>query len=232
MQVFILDDDEQAVELLIRYVERTPELTLAGAHSDAREALQQLAGGTLHVDVLLLDVEMPGITGIEIAKQVKDKMQVVFVSGFRGYAKEAYDLNLTDYLLKPVTYVRFLETVARINERRHLQELQERKLTLNDGGKGQLAVVNVCDITYMVSASNHVHIYFTNRPAIKIRAALQEFEQQLHDVNFMRVHKSYLVNLAQVKRIDGTVIQLANNGRAELARNKRDEFMQRIGNIK
>lgn len=231
MNVYIIDDETAAVALLQNYVGRTPGLNLIGASTDAAQAFHWLIDRPEAVDLLLLDVEMPIMDGLTIAAQLKGVSEVVLVSGSKGYAAEAYDLHLADYLLKPVTYERFLEALEHVGQRMKLKAIESAadKIVLTDGGKGYSTRVSAKDITYITSASNHVHFYFTNRAAIKSRMQLHEVEQLLKGHNFMRVHKSYLVNLDHVQRIEGNIIKLSNEGRAELAKNKREEFRKRIG---
>ena len=233
MKGYVIDDDFQAVKLICKYVERHPDLELAGFETEPLVALKQLENGEIKTDVLFLDIDMPGISGIEFAERVKDFIYVVFVSVKIDKAHIAYDQNVADFLAKPVSYERFEQSIERVKERERLKALGKgtgaTRVALNHGGKGQLVFVEREDIVYAMSASNYIHVYFTNREPLKLLFQLYDIEKLLSEGNFMRIHKSYIINLNKIESVDGNTVKLTNGGYAEVGKSYRDEFMKRIG---
>ncbi len=233
MKGYAIDDDYQAVMLVCKYIERHPDLDLVGFETDPVVALEKIMSGEIKTDVLFLDIDMPGITGIEFAEKVKDFVFVVFVSVKREQAHIAYDQNVVDFVAKPFSFERFGQAVKRVRERQMLKALEKgsssTKVALNNGGKGQLVYVEKEDIIYIMSASNYVNVYFTNREPLKFVYKLSDLEILLMGANFMRIHKSYIVNMNKIESIDGNTVKLANKGVAEVGKSRREEFMKRIG---
>jgi len=234
-KVFIADDEDQAIRLLKRFVERTPGLLFVGSATNGKQVLEMLSREKLEVDLLLLDVEMPGLDGVKLAEKYKDQMDVVFVTAYEDYLKDAFRLRLADFLVKPVSYQRFLEMLELIKEHDHptgnIEKRISGKITLSEGIKNQFQVYDLNDITYVMSASNHIHVYFANGSSIKNRRQLHEIQGLLPSDSFMKTHRSYIVNLNKIERVEHDVIKLVNGGVAELAKSKRDELLSRIGKL-
>lgn len=233
MDCFVIDDEIGTALHICKYVERNEDLILVGYETDSEIGLQKILDGRIKADVLFLDIHMDGVNGIDFALQVKDRMQIVFVTGDTSYGHMAYDFNIADYLTKPVTYPRFLQAVEKLKnlELKKIPQVSTKlsRVALSRGKKGQLLMVEREDIVFMMSASNHVHIYFTNRDPLKLLAQLVHLEKLMIGGNFMRTHKSYLVNMNKILGVEHNTIELTNGYEAELGDSYRDEFMERLG---
>lgn len=233
MDCLVIDDELSTALRICKYIERNEDLNLVGYETVSQIGLDKILNGTLKADVLFLDILMDGVNGIDFALQVKDRLQIVFVTGDLSYAHKAYDFNIADYLTKPVTYERFLQTVEKLKQIELIKSLQAKtnqtRVALSLGKKGQLVVTEVEDIIFLMSASNHVHVYFTNREPLKMHTQLIDMEKALKGGDFMRIHKSYIINMNKIESIDGNTVELAKGYQAEVGGNYREEFMTRLG---
>ena len=200
MDCLIVDDEEVSREIVQRFVKRTQELTMVGVLDNALDAYQQLSNK--HIDILFLDIEMPEMTGIELVKSLEHLPQVILITGRKDFAAEAFDYNLTDYLVKPINYFRFLKAVDRA--RRNLNRDVVEK-TDNDRiyikANGKIIRLKLRDIFFIEALSDYV-IINTERKRYIVHTTMKKIAQRLCSANFVRIHRSYIVNIASVETID------------------------------
>lgn len=192
LSCLIVDDQPLARELIESYVMRTPELTLIGSCANSEQALEMLS--ISHVDVLLLDIEMPGVKGHEFYKSLANKPAVIFTTAYRHYAVEGFELEAADYLLKPITYSRFLTAIGKVagsnfNDCDYLVISENRCKTL----------VQFSEIVYIHALRDYVQIYTHKRKHVS-KMTMSSICKVIPS-NLVRVHRSYIVNLNFVKHV-------------------------------
>lgn len=204
----LIVDDEYPARMELRYqLGQFEDIEVIGEATNAREALRLIEA--LEYDVIFLDVQMPGMTGVDLAKQLRAKPQaprVVFVTAFENYAVPAFEIRAVDYLLKPIEPQRLAETIQRLRESHPASmaaAVEEKKqglaflLAEKDEKQRPLALG---EIVYIFSEGYNVFVQ-TQAERLQVRYTLQELTEKLPADQFFRCHRSYVVNLFQVKEI-------------------------------
>lgn len=200
----IVDDEPLALGLLQSYVERTSCLRLVGAFSSAVQALERLTAGE-EVDLLFLDIQMPGLSGLEFSKMVGADTRIVFTTAFGQYALDGYRVNALDYLLKPISYADFLQAVGKATEWHRLRrraelprEAAEEFIYVRSDYK--LVQVALADILYVEGLKDYVKIYRESDPhPLLSLVSLKAMEEKLPAGRFVRVHRSYIVQRSKIR---------------------------------
>lgn len=208
LKCVIIDDEPLAIDLLKSYVLKTPFLELTGAFDNALSAINTINEN--HVDVLFLDINMPQINGIEFSKMVPSSTRVIFTTAYDQYAVEGFRLNALDYLLKPINYTDFLQASNKA--------LEWFKLTDTDtGGQSTSSIfiksgyrmekLDFENILYIENQRDYVKFHLENqKEPISSLMSMQSLEEKLPGKVFMRVHRSFIVNLEKVKTIERNCI--------------------------
>jgi DNA-binding LytR/AlgR family response regulator len=201
----IVDDEPPAVRILEKYAAQLPNLECVGTTSKAIEALQLVA--LHHPDMLFLDIQMPELTGIELSTLLKDKVKIIFTTAYAQFALEGYELNVVDYLLKPVSFDRFIKAVEKVDSQIKSAGRKEDPPETDDfffvktDGKNRFAKVRLNDIYYLESIKNHV-ILHTKTDRIVTYNTLKYYEENLPSNQFVKIHKSFLVSLNKIEKTD------------------------------
>lgn len=207
MQTLVIDDEPLARNGMANYVEQVDFLTLAAKASDALEALKIINAQT--IDLLLLDVNMPKLSGIDLLKMLDNPPLVILTTAYPNFALEGYQLNVLDYLVKPITFPRFLSSVMKakkqfdlLNKRTNapLQTTDNQHFFIKCDGK--VEKIFHSELLYVESMQNYVQL-FTERGKFTSLLTLKSVETELPKPHFMRVHKSFIANLHKVQTIDG-----------------------------
>lgn len=207
MRCLIVDDNKMARMAMKQLVSQVKTIELVAECTDAMEAYNYLSNKD--IDLLLLDIEMPGMTGLELTKKLGNKSPlIIFTTAKTDYAVEAFELNVVDYLVKPVSPARFLQAVEKTKE-----ILDNNK----PGDKGQeqdfvfvkdngiLKKINVDDILYLEAMGDYVKVYTAQRFHV-LHSTLKSIEEKLPVSKFIRVHRSYIVSLNKIDFIqDGAI---------------------------
>lgn len=200
----IIDDEPLAAELLESYAKKTPELHLVGVYGSAVEAMKDLRNNP--VDLLFLDIQMPELSGMEFAGILPKKTKIIFTTAFDRYAIDGYKVNAADYLLKPISYDSFVLSVNRVLERCKVVDRQD--VMSADGfvyvkSEYKLVKINFVDILYIEGVKDYVKIYFRDRrkPVMSLMN-MKKLEDYLPKSQFMRVHRSFIVNMSVADMID------------------------------
>ena len=203
----IIDDEELARVLLQSYVEKTPFLELKGVYENPVEALTALKD--CDIDVIFLDIQMPEIKGTDFAKLIPNGTRFIFTTAYSEFALEGYSLNALDYLLKPITYERFLEAASKLNESGS-NTINDQSITIKSGY--DLHKIKLNDIVYIESDSEYVNFHINNGKKIMSYQSLKSLEKTLPKDIFMRVHRSYIINKNMVTSLKGKDLVL--NGKS------------------
>lgn len=212
----IVDDEPLAVRLLESFVARTPFLRLLSSHISPEEALAALASSS-QPDIIFLDINMPGLTGLELARLVKEPTLVVFTTAFRDYAFESYAVHAFDYLLKPIDFPRFLgasqralEHFNRQPEQQTVQNKEESQEYMFVKCDYRMVRVDFDDILYVKALKDYVGIrLFDKKCPVIALATMKSLEERLPSDRFCRVHKSYIVNMRKIDAVERQRISIA-----------------------
>jgi len=215
MNCTIIDDDQLSRKILESFVERTEFLNLTNSFSSAIEALNSSANND-DVDLIFLDIEMPEMTGIEFLKSFKKTPQIIIVSGQEKYALDAFDFDVTDYLLKPVTYGRFFKAVEKALERNSKSESSSSKKEIFIKKNSALVRLSFEDILWVEALENYVVIN-TFDDKFTIHFTMKSIEKQLPQNTFKRIHRSFITNISKISSIeDNSVVINHKNGKKVL----------------
>lgn len=226
----VIDDEPLACRLIASYVERTPYLELAGAFTLPDEAMPLLKSGD--VDVAFLDIQMPQISGMELARLIPERTRVVFITAYDSYAIEGFRVNALDYLLKPVSYGDFLEAAERAKAHKELTDGSSKAQSEADNAlvvKSEYRLVRIPHdkILYIEGLKDYVKIYTDGeRHPVLTLMSLKAVEQALPDT-FMRVHRSYIVNTARASVIKRGRIIMGNTA-IPVSDTYKSEFLSRF----
>ena len=193
MNTIIIDDEKPAINVLANFVEKVPFLKLKLATRDAFKGMEIL--NTQKVDLLLLDIEMPDITGIELLKSLEKKPLVIFTTAYDNYALQGYELDVLDYLVKPIRFDRFLKAV---NKAHKLHLVNKGAIIQKEEGYLLIKVeyknvkVHFSNILYVEGLKDYVKVY-TKKEMYLTRLNLKNIHSKLPADQFLRVHRSYIV---------------------------------------
>ncbi|RMG20494.1 MAG: DNA-binding response regulator [Bacteroidetes bacterium] len=215
-----VDDESLARKLLEENIRQIPFLELVGSCKNAFEAMEVLQ--QQRVDLMFLDIQMPGLLGTRFIQSLNNKPMVIFVTAYSHYAVESYDLDVVDYLMKPVSLERFTKAAFKALEifrlRQHdaaptaslAQPTAPDALFVNV--EYALVKVVIADITHIESMKDYVKIYLKTAPKpVLTKSTLKAMEEKLPPDQFMRVHKSYIVNLRQIESIRNHQISIGHH---------------------
>lgn len=205
----IIEDEPLAVEVIIEYIQQLSHLELTAVCTNAIDGLQVL--NTEPIDILFLDINLPRLSGIDFLRSLVKKPAVIFITAHREYALEGYELDVVDYLLKPVAFSRFLMAVNKITERSQLVNSNDSAIQLKDhlfvnvSRKRQKILYS--DIVYLESKREYVSIV-TQQGSFLTKIQLSELEKQLDKTAFIRIHRSFIVSKRKIKAYNSTEVDL------------------------
>ena len=206
-----IDDEPLALGLMVSHIKKTPFLELMGEFDNPIDAMEFLQDHD--VQLIYLDIQMPDLTGVDFARTLHGDNKVIFTTAYEKYAVEGFQLHALDYLLKPVSYEVFLKAAIHAKEQFDLIESasntsSESEISTNNDylfvkANYQIRRINYQDIIYIEGLKDYVKIYLEseNTPLV-INATMKSFEDKLPKENFMRVHRSFIVNLEKVTTIE------------------------------
>ncbi len=200
MNVLVVDDEPLARELLEDNVSKVPFLKLVGSCSNGIEAFA--AVHDKQIDLVLLDIQMPGLTGIQFLQSIKTPLLSIFITAYEKYALDGYSLDVVDYLLKPVSFERFLKAVTKANEIYQFRKNGPAKHTTDFifvQADYNLVKIPLIEVSHIEGLKDYVKIHLTTstRPVIT-RMSMKSLEELLPAEKFMRVHKSFIISIDKI----------------------------------
>jgi DNA-binding LytR/AlgR family response regulator len=227
LNCLIIDDEPVARNGMEEYVKEVDFLNLIGKCENPMKAAGYL--NAYAVDLLLLDIHMPRLSGIDFLKTLKNPPLVIFTTAFSEYALEGYSLDVIDYLMKPVSFDRFLKAVqkaADVHTRKKMQPVGSADyFFIKCDSKYER--INFDELLFVESLQNYVVINTLERKYITY-LTLATVEEQLPSDRFMKIHKSFILALNKVKAIEGNEIVVQNGMKIPISRNLKDDVMNRI----
>lgn len=238
LKVIIVDDEPLALDVLETYISRIPQMELIGRYSNALEANEAIRNN--EVDLMFLDIQMPQLTGIDFVKTLHNPPMVVFTTAYPNYAIQGFDLNALDYLLKPISFERFMKAVNKALEQKELSQHEHTTTVtsaINDGldfffvkADKKLLKVNFEDIVYIEGLKDYVIIRLLQGRVITLQT-MKSLEDRLPRNKFKRIHRSFIVSLDKITAIEGSMVEVQEKERPKLlpiGKNYRDELLELI----
>ncbi len=217
---WIIDDEPLAIELLESYVVKTTFLKLTGSYSSAMMAMQESTNQS--VDIIFLDIQMPEISGMEFARFIKGDTRIIFTTAFSQYALEGYRVDALDYLLKPITYSKFLEAAKKALNWFEMKKSASSKAATQVHGQEEeqmfvkadhkLIRVLFKDILYIEGWKDYVKIHLIDKPhPILSLMSMKGLEQTLPSSKFIRIHRSFIIQINKIDSINKNRVTIGDN---------------------
>lgn len=215
LQCLLIDDEPPALRVLSRYISEIGTLEIAGLCNNAIEAMEVLR--SRRVDIMFLDIKMPRILGTEFLKNLSQPPKVVFVTAYREYAVDGFELDAIDYLVKPVSFERFLKTVSKLHRVFGTESLPEATSPVVPSDPfiylkvdRDMRKVVVDQIIYIESAKDYVKVFLTHNRNLLVKQSISAMENLLSDHLFLRVHRSYIISLKRVTGFNTLSVHLSD----------------------
>lgn len=238
-KVLIVDDEEPARDLLVSYAQKIEELEIVAVLNNALDARRMINNST--IDILLTDIQMDDLTGLDLVKTLKHPPVTIFTTAYSEYALEGYALDVIDYLVKPISFQRFCKAIDKAIELIQFNRLSKKQFK-KDADKNEsqkqtsdyffvktnrkLVKVNHADILFVQSFGEYVKLY-TKDDVILALQTTNFMEEILPSEDFVRIHRSYIVNINQVMEIHGNQVVIEQY-KLPISKRMRDRFMAAI----
>lgn len=204
----IVEDEPIAAEIIESFVSKDEGLNLVGKCTDALHASNLLH--TYHVDLMFLDINLPVVKGFDFLKKLKNPPLVIVTTAYHQYAVEGYELDIVDYLMKPIPYSRFLTAIEKFNylmdAKEALLEIADRDFIFINSGKKQIKIT-LLDIYYIESLREYIHIH-TKTETFTFKMPISKIEEILDPNLFIRIHKSYIISKAKIEVRSANMMQV------------------------
>jgi len=234
IRCLVVDDEQHAIDIMAHYIGQTNFLQLVSSTTNPVEALQTVI--TENIELVFLDIQMPELSGIDFIKAINGKAKVILTTAYSEFAIEGFDLEVVDYLLKPVRFPRFLSAVQKavkaINEKNNLPETdtgpEKDYIFVKTESKGKLLKINLAEIEYIEGMKNYVAIYLGGKKTL-VYTNLKDLVNHLPARQFIRVHKSFIIPINRITGIEGNRINLKNvTAEILIGESYKDELMEII----
>ncbi|MBB6501564.1 LytR/AlgR family response regulator transcription factor [Pedobacter cryoconitis] len=208
---FIIDDESHAIDTLKKYATDSGQLEIAGSSQNPLEAVKYI-NENKDIDITFLDIDMPEMSGLDVADLIYKNTAIIFTTGHAGYAVQGFEKNISDFLLKPISFEKFLKSLAKVIDKLEDQQAltiskNENYFFVNPGIKGKMLKVNYDDVEYIEGLNNYIVIHTPQNNHI-IYLTMKEIEAGLPVKNFIRIHKSYIINIDKVTQMEGNKIMI------------------------
>jgi len=214
VRCLLVDDEPLAISLLQNHLEQLEDFEVVGVCNNAVKALALL--NVQEVDLLFLDIKMPKISGIDLLKTLKNPPKTILTTAFRDFAIEGYDLDIVDYLLKPITFERFLRSIERyfrVTDRKPANKAnpqEDHYIFVKANNK--FFKLDTEDILYVESQKDYVKIFTTDGEIeTRFKFKISDFEKQLEQSGFLRIHRSYIVNTRHIRAFTVSYVELGGS---------------------
>ncbi len=231
LNCIVIDDEPLARELIKSYVEKTPALKLCGCFESAADAVKSVVGG--EIDLVFLDIDMPMLNGIDFARIIPERTRIIYITAYGQYALQGFKVNALDYLLKPVSYAEFMSAVGKAVKwcsMRDSYESQNRAVhdTITVKSEYRLVQMKIDAITYIEVQKDRVIFNRTDGEPVSSLMSMRDLEEHLPSDRFMRVHRSFIVNMGNIEVVErGRII--FGKTYVPVADSRREEFLARLG---
>jgi DNA-binding LytR/AlgR family response regulator len=227
----IVDDEPLARELIRGHIQKLENFEVVGECDNAMKAMNALRNQ--HVDLMFLDIKMPQMTGIDFLKNLKRPPKVIITTAFSQYALDGFELDVVDYLMKPVTFERFFKAVNKYFQSGLPEPVEfERENTLDHNSfiyvkeNKKIIKIYLKEIHFIEGLNEYIRIHTDNRRVV-VKSSLQNIENRLPQELFIRIHKSYIVSIPRIRAFNTTTIEL-DNTKLRIGRNYKNQVFSAL----
>lgn len=213
LRCLLIDDEPPALKVLQSHIAQIDGLEVVGSCSSAVEAINVLHQKA--VDLLFLDIKMPKILGTQFLRSLSHPPKVIFVTAYRDYAVEGFELDAVDYLVKPVSFERFLKAIDKLRRKERSNALPEQKTYAGNPNvfvylkaDKNMQKVFLHEVVYIESLGDYVRLFFENGRQLQVKQPISGIENLLSEHQFLRVHRSYIVSLNKISGYTSTSVKL------------------------
>ncbi len=230
----IIDDERQAINVIKKHIDRLPTIEVVGTETNPLQGIELIKKN--HPDVVFLDIQMDEMNGIEIMKLLGKRTCIVICTAYSEFAVTGYDLDAVDYLMKPIEFNRFVKAVQRVSDAISQRSSGNPSVIPNDyifvkaGQRGKMLKIDLDEIDYVEGMSNYIAFHRGSQKTL-VYLTLRELEDRLPEVQFIRVHKSYIVAIREISFMEHNELILKKyKKRVPIGASYKKEFLTRIKN--
>jgi len=227
----IVDDEPMAREILESYLQKTPSINLVKSCKNVAEAIEVTSSES--IDLILLDINMPEISGLTFAKIIDKQIKIIFTTAYREYAVDGFDIKAVDYLLKPISFDRFTQAIKRyadLSETNYSNLTSSTEMKENDyifvRSERKMVKLNFEDIVYIESLSDYIKIHLLDK-TIVTRETISNMEAKLPKTYFLRIHRSFIVSLQKIDSYTNDYIEI-NKKELPISRTYREYVLEHL----
>jgi DNA-binding LytR/AlgR family response regulator len=225
---YVIDDEDHAIDTLVGYINKFPSLNLVGTCINPLQAIDELTN-SIQADIVFLDVDMPELSGLEVADIISPLASIIFTTAYPNYALQAFEKNGSDFILKPISFERFTKSVTKVQGLLRSKKIAEQHsenehFFINPGVKGRMIQLSYSDIIYIEGLKNYVVIYTAEGKFITY-LSMREIEKSIPLSRFIRIHKSFIINIDRIKSIDGNNVILSQTLELPIGISFKDGFI-------
>ena len=231
LKCLVLDDEPLGREIIEEYVNKTPFLELSASFGKPLEALSYLQENK--IDILLTDIEMPQLNGLQFIESLKSKPLIIFITAYRDYAIEGFESGVVDYLVKPVAYNRFIKAIIRAQENLKAKEFVQSdnefeldRIFIKSDNK--LVKIFFEDIVYIEALKDYLRIHISEKERYITHSTMKAMEEKLPDY-FFRIQRSYIINTKYIKSFYGNTVKLSIGESLGISTNHKADLFKRLG---
>ena len=233
-QCLIVDDEPVAREILENHLKKISAANIVASCKNAMEAFTFM--NSQKIDLIFLDINMPEISGLSFAKSINKNIKIIFTTAYREYAVDGFDLQAVDYLLKPISFERLLQSINKYLDENIRVNIDEEKEVIVDTSDfifvrsdRKMIKINFSDINYIESLSDYIKIYLTDK-TIVTRETITSIEAKLPKKDFIRVHRSFIVSISKIDLFTNEYIELGKNV-IPISRTYKNDVISRLENV-
>lgn len=214
IKIMIIDDEQLAIEIIEKYLAELPNIEIVAKCNTTLEAFEKIH--LLEPDLIFLDIQMPKLTGLELIKSLKNPPKIIITTAHRKYALEGYELDIVDYLLKPISFERFLKAINKFYQITNIQSETTKATIISKSSNDdfiyvkenrKLVKIYLNEILFIESLKDYIIIH-TDQNKIITKEKISSFEKKLPNEKFIRIHRSYIISILRIKSLTPISIQI------------------------
>ncbi|WP_422860714.1 LytR/AlgR family response regulator transcription factor [Flagellimonas sp. S174] len=226
LRCIVIEDQLHAQKVLQKHIDNVPHMELEGVFTNAPEALAVL--NNKKIDVIFLDIDLPQINGIDFLKSIPQDSFTIITTAYSEYAIEGFNLTVTDYLLKPISFERFLQAISKVNEKKtYIKSATVPEDAFLFAKDGHTIIKIYLKTIKVIKADNDFTLLFLEEKKLLLSYSLKFWQETLPQMNFFRCHKSYIVNIDKISKIIGNTIYI-DKDRIPIGRTNKEALLKKI----